>query len=108
MADEKKEKESDNKKEIVVHNTTELLDAVKNNPDKTRIIFTEAVGMEGYGMAAVAMKYAEAMFNKAQTTLDKLDPLVEAQKKEDKARLMLLKKEQNKFVNKVNKQAQRR
>jgi phenylpyruvate tautomerase PptA (4-oxalocrotonate tautomerase family) len=108
MADDKKEKESNNKKAIVVHNTAEFLDAVKSNPDGTHIIFDEAVGMEGYGMAALAMKHAEAMFNKAQTTLDKLDPLVKLQKKHDLDRLMLLKKEQKKFVNKVNKQAQRR
>jgi predicted RNA binding protein with dsRBD fold (UPF0201 family) len=103
MADEKEKK-----KEIVVHNLEELHDAIKVNPDGSEIVFIEPREPQYYGMAGEAMRMAMAMTNKAQTTLDKLDPLVEAQKKEDKARLMLLKKEQKKFVNKVNKQAQRR
>lgn len=89
MADEK-----DKVKPVIVHNSKELRDAVKAGIDNKVIIFDESPG-EGYGMAAEAARLCEAMYHKGQATLDKLDDLVKVKKKDDLARLKLLKKEKH-------------
>jgi hypothetical protein len=98
----------DNKKIVMVRSVDEFVKAIEMQAPNEAVVIDEAdSGKERQGMSVISTQLADRIA-RGQRMLNRLDLLKEAQKKEDKARLMLLKKEKQRFPNKVGKQSQRR